>query len=1536
MKKKVLSLLVVAVLLISVFAVTAITAGAEVAYGVMDAADATTLTRYCEHCGQEVTWTAWDGSSSLDAATNDGDHVYVSVDEIQEQTLTLSSDKDVVLNLNGKTITHSNRLALINAGAKLSIVDYSNADVNLQGTITAKGHYVEGESAKNTGVYQLYGENATLNIYGGNHALAAEHNTIAAGGVANVGSGTFLNVYGGKLVGGDITAGSASSVGGAVRLSGTMNMYGGEIAGGKAYTGGSVEVLSGAVLNIYGGTISGGEATHRGGNVHVSSGGQMYMKERNGAGGTITGGIAASGAGNILVDGTFEMDKGEITLGETTSGYGGNIRVNGTGSFTMRGGDITNGKAVTGGGNVWIYNTSGSMSGGTMSGGQTTSTTNNEYTGGGNLALEQGSFTLSGNATISGGKSPRRGCNVLLYASTLNMTGGTIKDNLRDSTYYTYGGNVFIAKDTSALNVTDGTISGGNTSYGGNIYANAGTITIEGTVTGGYATNNGGNIYANTGTITIEGTGVLSNGIAQYNGANMYLGNTGTGTTTLYIKDQAQIIANPNLNSENTDNATIASYSDTYGSIYLTGYDADHKVVVNMTGGTLTGGKTTRGGANVQMGQYSEFNMSAGTITGGNMTTTSSTVPSGYSAASDRYVGGSVHVGSSTATFNLSGTGEITGGEGYNGGNVGIPYGTFNMTGGTISNGNHRNYGGNVMVQSTGTFNMTGGTVSTTTKLSSPSGNMRINDGGTLKIGGTANINGGINLGSAGIVTLSGTPVIMRDPTATNQNYAGLYVTTNFAQTLDVSGLQTGARIAVSYQTADTTKILANNVTAAQLGYFQCKNDGYSFIADASSNMVMAEGHWHCVCGGTLAGTAGHSCEIHQWTAMSALEDNSVPDGGYYYLDADETAEVYTGSYGNKVVSNSHLCLNGNDITADSGRALTVYYSGSSLTVCDHPAGVDTNGNITYGGTVSAKTTSDGGVVFSNSGADLTIYGGNYKSNGGHTSTGSGGVVKIGGDFIFHDGVIDATGVTANNGAAVYAADLYMNGGTIIGGTATNNGGAVYASNLYMNGGTIEGGKADNRGGAVYVSGASSEMTGGTIIGGEAKSSGGAINIYGTFTLNGGTIIAGTAGDGEGVYTYKDTGTFVMKSGVIKAAEGTQPEALIYNDNTVSLEGGKVLGNVKTGSSAEMLTISGDAEIEKIILNGADELTVGAFSGTAAIELAGSAKGDAFGLAAADAAINGTITNAECSGLTAKVDGENVVWDGTDVVVIVGEAGAYATVADALASGKTGVVKLYGDVTDNVILADGVTLVLDLNGKTLTGDITGNGTLKGMDSTNNDYVGNGKIVGTVADGLAETMHKFVDGNVTRNYLALTENGETSFHRVYLKITSTMLRPNYKVDDKYAPGIYYKVTIAGDQAVLDAIESYGVAAGKETAPTALVEGAYSSFTVAADAQPATAITANGTMIAGVMKESNETATNVTNAETKVCGVPYIVVNGETIMGAANETTLKSALSVAYELWNSGGLTHNDQITAMTEMDTAFADEMAQLGFSKPNA
>ena len=109
-----------------------------------------------------------------------------------------------------------------------------------------------------------------------------------------------------------------------------------------------------------------------------------------------------------------------------------------------------------------------------------------------------------------------------------------------------------------------------------------------------------------------------------------------------------------------------------------------------------------------------------------------------------------------------------------------------------------------------------------------------------------------------------------------------------------------------------------------------------------------------------------------------------------------------------------------------------------------------------------------------------------------------------------------------------------------------------------------------------------------------------------------------------------------------------------------------------------------------------------------------------------------------------------------------------------------------------------------MNGCTLTGNATGEGTLYAYDSATDDYDSGdmGRITGTVSCGLPHNFQGSQDtiGSLNR-YLTVADDSGYSFHRFYLNITHASMKPS-------STGVGYKAEFYGSEAVKNSIASIG--------------------------------------------------------------------------------------------------------------------------------
>ena len=390
--------------------------------------------------------------------------------------------------------------------------------------------------------------------------------------------------------------------------------------GGGTFKGATKNVWGGAciylytsTLDMFGGKLTGGKVTGKGG------GGAIALDDK---------------------DCVFNMYGGEISKNDGNKAGGAIFRTFGSGAnqaggtFNMYGGTIKDNKAQNGGAFYSVTASTVNLAGGTISGNQSTSTANNDYTGGGAIYLRGGgkltisgtqitgnsakkdggaiftgcrNFTISGSANISNNTAGRRGGAVCLYSDSgldakLDMTGGTISRNSATND----GGGVYVGKkctltlsgtaftgnkakwggaiyltDNSSMTMTSGTLTQNTASeQGGGVfsYSDSSSCALSGgTIESNTAGKNGGAVYINKGALKISGTPVVKGNTVSDKANNVYLPSGKTLTISGAMSSGAFI----GVTTENTNYPVV--FSNAYDTDY-SGYffsDAGKEILYN-------------------------------------------------------------------------------------------------------------------------------------------------------------------------------------------------------------------------------------------------------------------------------------------------------------------------------------------------------------------------------------------------------------------------------------------------------------------------------------------------------------------------------------------------------------------------------------------------------------------------------------------------------------------------------------------------------------------------------------------------------------------------------------------------------------------------------------------------------------------------------------------------------------------------------------------------------------------------------------------
>ena len=270
---------------------------------------------------------------------------------------------------------------------------------------------------------------------------------------------------------------------------------------------------------------------------------------------------------------------------------------------------------------------------------------------------------------------------------------------------------------------------------------------------------------------------------------------------------------------------------------------------------------------------------------------------------------------------------------------------------------------------------------------------------------------------------------------------------------------------------------------------------------------------------------------------------------------------------------------------------------------------------------------------------------------------------------------------------------------------------------------------------------------------------------------------------------------------------------------------------------------------------------------------------------------------------------------------VTGPNGSYATLKDAVAASAAGdTLRLNQDMTENVTIRKNLTL--DLNGHKITGTIAvADGfTLKLKDSSTDDFTsadGHG-LIQTTGNAQAET-----------GYIAIPENGGTSYHRLDLKIHTVSLRPG-------TAGMYFTGNYGGDEAIKAQVKTYGIVMSLSGTPTQkdiIADKSYSTHTAFPGSSWVTGTTgkANGTLLQGIMKAANTTEQNAQNSQLKIYTVAYAELkDGTYALGTPVSLSLREVVEAIDKQWSA---LHEAQMSGMRGMFQAYESVMEN--WSIPN-
>ena len=388
-----------------------------------------------------------------------------------------------------KNVTLQNRKSAINAYV---LVTGSDPVTGSKSVFNMKGGVIEGGSRA-----VIAQSGATFNMSGGE--IRNCKGGSGSGGGVHVFEATFV------MSGGTISGCSANEGGGlCAEKSSTVTISGGTISGCTAEAGGGLYV-DGSTINITGGTISGCEGRW-GGGLYATNQSTITI-----SGGTISGCTAKEKGGGLYATNSSKItiNKGTISECKAVNGNGGGLCAENFSTIEISGSTIKGNEAVFSGGGLYADKSTVTINNGTIS-----ECTAAIKEGGGLYATNSSKITISG-GTISRCKAQAyNGGGLYANNSAINISDGTIS-----GCDGRWGGGLY-AENSSTITITDSTISGCEAGAGGGLCVVGSTLNIKDDIISECTasdTGKGGGLYAENSTLTISG-GTIKGNKAAYGG----------------------------------------------------------------------------------------------------------------------------------------------------------------------------------------------------------------------------------------------------------------------------------------------------------------------------------------------------------------------------------------------------------------------------------------------------------------------------------------------------------------------------------------------------------------------------------------------------------------------------------------------------------------------------------------------------------------------------------------------------------------------------------------------------------------------------------------------------------------------------------------------------------------------------------------------------------------------------------------------------------------------------------------------------------
>ena len=1064
-------------------------------------------------------WTEWTSANSLPATSG---YYYLAGDVNVTTTngVAVNSEQNIVLCLNGYTITGQTRIYRLSKGANVTICDCTAC-------YNADNEFVSGKLIPGTaegGVATLVADGATVET-----TLNLQDITIDGSTKSSSNGNALCLGYAGAIVNIDscvIRNCTSTSKGGAIyNHSGTLTVTDSLFTGNTANYGGALFLQNSSKTTLINTTITDNVAKVYGGGIdnELSTTGTGFLKlegdtviqnNRNNKTGQISNINLLNGSRRVVIGqlgenaligvvaekNTDSSDLGAVTVAETAT------EADVAHFVSDRNHDV-----ILDGGKLKIQprvhtdHATDECGHGSVA-----------WTATNVLPTAAGHYYLTGNVSVSStvGIAYNSGAEVTICLNGYDIVG-------------TGSGRLFRVSNGTKLSICDctghGKLTGGNNATGGVAWLGKDASDTQGGILNLY----GGIVTGNT-------TGAASALIAIPNGTfNMYGGE-------ISGNDYRAVI----LNS--------GAFHMSGGKISNNVYGGQDGVVLRMTGGTftMTGGEIS-GNENPNNGATIRIDKGTAELTDGKICGNTA-----KSAAGLMVTGGTVTL----AGVEVSGN--TTGGNG--GGLYVMGTAQVNVNAGTVITDNTANGTGGAGIYMTGTPEVVvDGAVITNNTAGKSGGGIYHAGTGTLKVGGATQITGNTAGGvTSNLHLLNGSTFVLQNLSegASIGLRAELSLLDDKGMLLvGTNAVQEGAE---AYFTSDQNKLVGRDNNGLYViqklaehkphTSDECSHESVSWkYWGDNTTLPTAEGHYYLVDDVTLGATTG--------VAYNNGAEVTICLNGFTISGAG-TGRVFRLSNGTTV----HLC----DCTG-SGKITNTNNAKAGIAWIGQDAGDSAPGALNiYGGTFTGCNVGNDGALVYVDGGSFNLYGGTFTGNDCRILYLNKGTMGI------HGGTITNNTFGRRDGLVLRMSDgeFTMTGGEISGNDNGSSSGMIRVDNGTANftGGSLTNNAASG-GAAIVLTGGKSLMKGVSVTNNKAKMSGGGIYIMNgaELTISSGTVISGNRSGKWGGGIYVSDSKLTINGGSISGNHsGTEGGGLYASNSTVTISGGSISYNTTDSNGA--------------------------------------------------------------------------------------------------------------------------------------------------------------------------------------------------------------------------------------------------------------------------------------------------------------------------------------------------------------------------------